>query len=97
MANIFLNLNSRSRYLQWGIKIFVENYYFDRRKLTNKKTTPNINIPFSSKVGTIMAISVAPMFCGLYKRGYDSIGRLEPVIAEERKRASTGDPKPTIG
>ena len=33
------------------MKNFVESYYFDRWKLT-KKTTPSINIPFSSKVGT---------------------------------------------
>ena len=33
-------------------KNFVENYYFDRLKSTEKKITPSINIPFSSNVGT---------------------------------------------
>ena len=37
-----------------GTKSFVENYYFDRQKLADKKSTPSINIPFPSKDGTII-------------------------------------------
>ena len=37
-----------------GTKSLVENYYFDRQKLADKKSTPSINIPFPSKHGTII-------------------------------------------
>ena len=42
-------MNSASQYLQWGIKMFVENSYFDRQKLTEKKITQSINIPIFRK------------------------------------------------
>ena len=36
-----------------GYKNFVENYYFDWRKMTEeKKITPSVKTPFSPKVGT---------------------------------------------
>ena len=37
MKYIFLNSDLKNRYLQWATKNFVENYYFDRRKLSELK------------------------------------------------------------
>ena len=43
---------SEVRYLQGSYKKMVKNYYLDRQKLIEQKTTQSINIPFALKVGT---------------------------------------------
>ena len=50
----------------------VENYYFDQRKLTElRKTTPSINVPFSSKIGTIT--KMYDRFCNMQQRIYSGV------------------------
>ena len=52
-ANEIIVFNKKNYTLFNGVSFFVKNYYFDRRKLTEKiKTRHHIYSVFFSKVGT---------------------------------------------